>query len=208
MLASDAFTVGGRLQMNFNPGSTRSEWYGGTVGLKLGPVLHVGFDDGDVRQFADDKLRNLLELGVIKSLPSGESNGLVHEWLPSDWRVLVGEHKPKIAGLTIYVAHHVDTNAFTADSGGAGRTRTKRAGGKETRKGYHTYRCGDVVRSLVDGKPGVRAVVDGVILATISKQLRRFLVLCEGGGTASEKPGAFFMGAWSAWSRVPSKATV
>eukprot|EP00965_Chrysotila_dentata_P241471 6204304-Pleurochrysis_carterae.AAC.1 len=70
--------------------------------------------------------------------------------------VLVGRHAHGVGGAVLHKEHHVCTSSFekldpphTPEGSGRLRSAAQRAGGKQQgkqvdRKGYHTYRCGDV----------------------------------------------------------------
>eukprot|EP00965_Chrysotila_dentata_P011562 378379-Pleurochrysis_carterae.AAC.3 len=63
--------------------------------------------------------------------------------------VLVGVHDHGVAGLPLNVAHHVSAAVFeemVSRSMGRRRSATRNSGfAASERKGYHTFRCGDVV---------------------------------------------------------------
>eukprot|EP00965_Chrysotila_dentata_P262556 6214603-Pleurochrysis_carterae.AAC.2 len=114
--------------------------------------------------------------------------------------VLVGEHRHGIGTITLNVAHFVETSAFEPTS----NTRVRRHSAttvKADRKGYHSFRCGDMVHSTSAEHLGAKAMVFGVAVAKIRDQTRRFLVLCEQSGP--EKDCEFFVGAWANWTRHP-----
>eukprot|EP00965_Chrysotila_dentata_P098615 3260185-Pleurochrysis_carterae.AAC.1 len=93
--------------------------------------------------------------------------------------VLVGEHKHGLGGLPLHCAHYVDTETFDDKNPGGPHQTRLRAGGKPDRKGYKTFRCGDMVQSTEAETLGMVAVVVGVAMGQVRTQQRRVLLLCE-----------------------------
>eukprot|EP00965_Chrysotila_dentata_P106726 3525549-Pleurochrysis_carterae.AAC.1 len=67
--------------------------------------------------------------------------------------ILVGMHQHNLGGLKLHYAHYMDTEAFDAKdcAKAAAQQRLRRSAAhvsiaKTDRKGYRTFRCGDVVQ--------------------------------------------------------------
>eukprot|EP00965_Chrysotila_dentata_P241620 6204387-Pleurochrysis_carterae.AAC.2 len=207
-------SVGMRVQCNFAP--TASSWYGGVVGL-VGPAsITIGFDDGELRTFTTAEVAGMTETGVLK--PMEADGGLVNNErlqdravavtackdgrspAPKPVGVLVGEHKHGVGTVPLYSAHFVDVSAF--EPAPSSRLRRKSAASvKADRKGYHSFRCGDMMRSTHSGSSGEMAMMFGVVVSNIRDQMRRALILCE--LTDATTIGAFFVSSWTQWTRVP-----
>eukprot|EP00965_Chrysotila_dentata_P152470 5038949-Pleurochrysis_carterae.AAC.1 len=214
--------LGDRVKFNFTAAPGVDEWHGGVVGNKTDRGAHVGFDDGDLRFFEQEELNCLNEVWLFLRMGVQEVGGLVDNVVVTDQAVgvttlkegrmevakvvgvLVGTHDHGIAGLPVHVAHHVD-----AEAGGEGARLRSRVGksaveaARVARKGYHTYRCGDRVQCTSEAAKGAKAVVFGVMVASISCQMRRVLVLYEEPKAGAKIEGkSFFMAPWAMWART------
>eukprot|EP00965_Chrysotila_dentata_P196296 6177489-Pleurochrysis_carterae.AAC.1 len=109
--------------------------------------------------------------------------------------VIVGKHEHGLGGFDVHCAHYVDAGSFdTSKDDEATKTRRRSAAMRVStvnRKGYKSFRCGDVVRSAEEEFLGMTALVFGVVIAIIRNQMRRLLVHCEMGAASAQKPGFF-----------------
>eukprot|EP00965_Chrysotila_dentata_P211836 6186667-Pleurochrysis_carterae.AAC.2 len=84
--------------------------------------------------------------------------------------LLVGEHPHGAGTLPVHCGHFVNVSAFDSAVSSSARARRRSATKqlvKADRKGFHTFRCGDVVQSTEAASLGVQAVVFGVVSAEI-----------------------------------------
>eukprot|EP00965_Chrysotila_dentata_P177170 5851842-Pleurochrysis_carterae.AAC.1 len=129
--------------------------------------------------------------------------------------------------VPLYSAHHLGSLAEFGNTSGSGgvasgtRTRRKTRTDASTpssidvpdRRGYQTFRRGDVVDILRAGETSdeqagdypdsVRAIVYGLVSSKVRTQLRKYTILyCEDGAGADDGKPYFFYSSWTGWQRA------
>ena len=199
------------------------EWYGATVdgiGEQIDGEWTIWFalDDGYAKQLTSTQIHEAIRAGGLKELTVESELGLIKNetgfpaaakicWnkegkakAPTAVGVLLGATEMQIGGEPLYTGFRLN-----ASSAGDGKCVTTRSGGTTTptRKGFHTFLCGDkVVTSFASLEEGCgehksyEAIVVGVTFP-IDNKGAKYLLLQE------EESRIFFVGRWPDWTRKP-----
>ena len=162
----NALSEGSRIQVAY-----AGEWVGGLVGPQSSetsvkfPGIYVGFDDGDVKEFALEEVGSLYSSSFVRmdheEFVPGKMMRAVrfrlsdHGMLPVGLFLVATQHIPQlIHDVDIYHEFHV----CHVDVCGSKRTTRSQTSNTAAslclnRRGIHTFRAGDIVHRMTDTLP-------------------------------------------------------